>query len=132
MSDTIYFPLLGASLLAWVGRQPMTRKKRSSAGRGRLSIDVGQMKVNIVEAADMFGISVSELIRDALRFYSRREDRQVSGYQLSELLLLLWVLEQAFIKVRNNPADPTAQKEFQEALDEVQYAAGFLRRRIPR
>jgi hypothetical protein len=110
----------------------MTRKKRSSANRGRLSVDVGDMKDDIVHGAQQLGITVSQITRDAFRAYARREDRGVSAHDLSLLLLDLEVLAQKFVRFRDNPTDAQAAAEFQLALDWVTLSAEGLRRWMPR
>lgn len=132
VSDTIYCTLLGASLLARRGRPPMTRKKRTSAGRNRLSVDVGEMMDDIVHGAQQRGITVAQITRDAFRAYARREDKGVSAHDLCLLLLDLDILGQKFVRFRDNPADAHAADEFQEVWDWVTLSADGLWRRMPK
>lgn len=132
MSDTIYRTLLGASLLArwWDG--PMSRRKRSAAGRNRISIDVGDMKPDLDDAAERHGITLSDLARAAFRHYHRREDGGVSGWDMAELLLSIYYLRSDYQALRRNPSDPLAQQNLQQAIDLLIWDAEFLERKIPR
>ena len=120
--------MLGASLLA-VGRGgTMNRRKRSSTGRGRLSVDVGEMKPGIFATAEGLGVTASDFIRDALRDYYEHKGG-VSGVSLAYHRLYLSDLGEKFQRVRANPTDPNALADFQEAFDAVQWDAAFLERR---
>ena len=110
----------------------MPRKKRSSSARGRISVDVGDMKKDIEWAAKELGITVSQIIRDAFRAYARREDGGISTFDLSSLLLDLEILRQKFVRFRDDPTDPQAADEFQLAMDWVIVCGDGLWRWMPR
>ena len=110
----------------------MTRKKRTSAHRSRLSVDVGDMMDDILHGAQQRGITVAQITRDAFRAYARREDKGVSAHDLYLLLLDLEFLAQKFVRFRDNPTDAQAAAEFQLALDWVTLSAEGLRRFLPR
>ena len=110
----------------------MTRKKRASAGRNRLSVDVGDMMDEIVHGAQQRGITVAQITRDAFRAYARREDKGISAHDLYLLLLDLDILGQKCVRFRDNPADAQAADEFQLAWDWVTLSADGLWRRMPK
>ncbi|WP_285712730.1 hypothetical protein [Erythrobacter oryzae] len=110
----------------------MTRKKRSSANRGRLSVDVGDMKDEIVHGAALLGITVSQITRDAFRAYAKRDDGGVSAHNLSLLLQDLEILAQKYVQYRHDPSDAQAADEFQQALDWVVLYVDSLLRFLPR
>lgn len=110
----------------------MTRRKRTSAGRRRLTVDFGDMMDDIVHGAAKLGITVSQMTRDAFRAYARRDDGGVSAYHLSVLLLDLDILREKYIQFRNNPTNKQAADEFQEALDWVIVSADVLWRWLPK
>jgi len=117
VSDTIYFALLGALLLAWLGGFTMTRKKRSSAARCRLSVDVGDMKEDIEWTAKKLGMTVSELTREAFRAYAKRDANSVSWLDVAMLWGHLYSLSKKFVRFRDDPTSKEAADEFQQALD---------------
>lgn len=110
----------------------MTRKKRTSAGRNRLSVDVGEMMDDIVHGAQQRGITVAQITRDAFRAYARREDLGVSTHDLYLLVLDLHILGQKYVRFRDNPDDAQAADEFQLAFDWVTLSAHGLWSRMPK
>ena len=117
VSDTIYFALLGALLLAWLGGFTMTRKRRSSAARCRLSVDVGDMKEDIEWTANKLGMTVSELTREAFRAYAKRNNQSMSWLDVAMLWGQLYYLCDKFVRFRDAPDSAEAADEFQQELD---------------
>ncbi len=106
----------------------MSRRKRSAAGRGRLSVDVGEMKPGILSTAEELGVTASEFTREALRDYYQHKGG-VSGVSLAYHRLYLSNLGEKFQKLRADPTDPSAWADFQGAFDVAQWDAAYLERR---
>ena len=107
----------------------MSHRKRSAAGRNRISIDVGDMKPELKADAKRFGITLSDHIRNAIHHYYRPEDGGVSGLNIGELLLCLYNFETAHQISSRNPADPLAKKDSQQAFDLLIWEAEFFKRK---
>jgi len=129
VSDTIYWSMLGALLLSLEGDGLMSRKKRSAAGRGRLTIDVGKMKPDLDAMAQRHGITLSELSRDAFRRYQHRETVGVRHSDLIEHLLYLSNFDEAYRQWRYDTGNPSKRDDLQQAFDLVHWNADYLRRK---